>query len=241
MNIIKCKDIDDYAKTAAQIVTDRINSKPDIVLGLPTGSTPVPLYKELSSLYNQGKVDFSRVTTYNLDEYIGLDRSSEQSYYNFMHTNLFKHINVKAENINIPNNDPNGLEMECLEYETAIKESGGIDLQVLGIGHNGHIGFNEPGTPFDSTTHIIELSEETIAANARFFDTPAMVPKKAISMGIRTIMLSKEILLLAYGKDKAEILKRALTGDITTDVPASVLKLHPNLTIVVDEEASSLL
>ncbi|MFS8501779.1 MAG: glucosamine-6-phosphate deaminase, partial [Caldicoprobacter sp.] len=201
MKVIICKNYDEMSQTAAEIVAKQINSNPHTVLGLATGSTPVGMYKTLVKMYKEGKVDFSNVVTFNLDEYVGLDKDHPCSYHRFMDENLFNHINIKRENVHLPNGVAPSLEEECKAYEKMIAKAGGITLQVLGIGHNGHIGFNEPGTPFHSLTHVVELAQRTIEANSRFFNSPDEVPRKAISMGIKTIMQAQKILLLASGKD----------------------------------------
>jgi glucosamine-6-phosphate deaminase len=223
----------------AQIIVDAIKNKPDIVLGLATGSTPVGMYQNLIKKHKAGEVSFSEVKTFNLDEYVGLTQDHPCSYYYFMQENLFKDIDIKSESINLPNGTADDLEAECKDYEDKIAASGGIDLQVLGIGHNGHIGFNEPDTPFESITQIVQLAQSTIDANSRFFDNADQVPRQALSMGIKTIMQAKKILLIAKGEDKADIIKRALHGPITPDVPASVLQLHPDVTVILDEAAAS--
>lgn len=241
MKVIICKNYDEMSQMAAEIVAKQINSNPHTVLGLATGSTPVGMYKTLVKMYKEGKVDFSNVVTFNLDEYVGLDKDHPCSYHRFMDENLFNHINIKRENVHLPNGVAPSLEEECKAYEKMIAKAGGITLQVLGIGHNGHIGFNEPGTPFHSLTHVVELAQRTIEANSRFFNSPDEVPRKAISMGIKTIMQAQKILLLASGKDKAETVSKALHGPVTTDLPASVLQLHPNVTVILDEDAASAL
>lgn len=241
MKVIICKDYDEMSQMAAEIVANQINSNPHTVLGLATGSTPVGMYRNLVKMNREGKVDFSNVVTFNLDEYVGLNKDHPCSYHRFMDENLFDHVNIKRENVHLPNGVAPSLEEECKTYERMIAQAGGVVLQVLGIGHNGHIGFNEPGTPFHSTTHVVELAQRTIEANSRFFNSPDQVPRKAISMGIKTIMQAQKILLLASGKDKAEAISKALNGPITTEVPASVLQLHPNVTVIIDEGAASAL
>jgi len=239
MNIIICGDTKEFNEKSAQIVASQIRQKPNSVLGLATGSTPVGMYHQLVEMYKNNELDFEQVTTFNLDEYVGLDKDHPQSYHAFMYKNLFDHINIKKENVHLPDGKASNLESECTAYEEKIKNAGGIDLQVLGIGHNGHIGFNEPKTPFESTTHVVELDQRTIEANSRFFDSIEQVPRKALSMGIKTIMHAKKILFMASGADKAEIVAKALQGPVTPDVPASVLQLHPDVTVVLDIEAAS--
>jgi len=236
--------VDDYqhlSKKAANLVASQIGLKPNSVLGLATGSTPEGMYQELVRLHHEDDLDFNEVVTFNLDEYYGLDKDNPQSYYYFMVKNLFSLVNIRPENIHIPNGKAVDIEMECRQYEKAIKSTGGIDLQVLGIGRNGHIGFNEPDVKFEAITHLVYLDEETIEDNSRFFERVEDVPKTAISMGIKTIMQSKKILLLASGKEKAEIVKEALQGGITPETPASVIQLHPDVTVILDKEAAVLL
>ena len=241
MKIIVCKTYQEMSQAAADIVARQIKKKPDTVLGLATGSTPVGLYQNLIKMNRDGVIDFSGVVTFNLDEYVGLPKEHPCSYYRFMFDNLFDHINIKKENVHLPDGLAPSLEDECKVYEQKITQAGGIDLQVLGIGHNGHIGFNEPGTPFESVSHIVDLAPRTIQANSRFFSSPDEVPRKALSMGIKSIMHARMILFLASGKDKAEIVSRAFNGPVTTDVPASVLQLHPDVTAILDEDAASCL
>lgn len=239
MKIVITKSKEEFDKRAADIISKQIEGKPNSVLGLATGSTPLGLYDQLVERNRRKEVDFSKVTTFNLDEYKGLSKDHPQSYYYFMHKNLFNKVNIKQENINLPNGEVPDSTKECADYEDKIKEAGGIDLQVLGIGHNGHIGFNEPGTPFDSVTNLIDLKESTIKANSRFFESANEVPRQALSMGIKTIMQAKNIILMISGKEKAEIAAKALKGPISTEVPASVLQLHPCVTVVLDEDAAS--
>ena len=241
MKIYKADDYRGMSRIAANIISAQIILKPDCVLGLATGSTPIGTYEELVERYNKGDLDFSAVTTVNLDEYKGLTKDNDQSYYYFMHHNLFDHVNIPAENINLPDGTEPDSEKECARYEGLIRSLGGADLQLLGLGHNGHIGFNEPADAFDSETHCVDLQESTIEANKRFFASADDVPRQAYTMGIGTIMRAKKILLVASGKDKAEIVKRAFTGPVCPQVPASILQLHPDVTVVVDAEAGSLL
>jgi glucosamine-6-phosphate deaminase len=225
-------------KGAMEIVK-QINQKPNTVLGLATGSTPVGMYQNLIKLHKDGKVSFSQVKTFNLDEYVGIPREHPCSYYYFMQENLFKDIDIPTDHVSLPDGNAPDIAQECLDYEERISDSGGIDLQVLGIGHNGHIGFNEPDTPFESVTHLVNLTESTIKANARFFDNEDQVPRQAVSMGIKTIMQARKILLFVKGADKADIIHKALNGPITPEVPASVLQLHPNLYVYVDNAAAA--
>ncbi|HZJ57503.1 MAG TPA: glucosamine-6-phosphate deaminase [Clostridia bacterium] len=241
MKIIISESREEFNGTAADIVRRQIQDKPDSVLGLATGSTPLGLYNLLVCMGIKGDLDFSRIKTFNLDEYKGLSRDHPQSYYHYMYENLFSKINIRDENVNILNGEKADSYRECAEYEKRIKASGGIDLQVLGIGHNGHIGFNEPGTPFDSITDLIDLTDRTIEANSRFFDSPHQVPRQALSMGIKTIMQARNIILLITGSAKARIAAKALRGSITPDVPASVLQLHPFVTVILDKESAAYL
>lgn len=225
-------------KAALEIV-QQIKDKPDTVLGLATGSTPVNMYRRLIEMHRAGQVSFSKVKTFNLDEYVGIPREHPCSYYYFMQENLFSDIDIPPESVSLPDGNAPDLEEECRRYEKKIADSGGIDLQVLGIGHNGHIGFNEPNTPFESVTGIVDLTQSTIKANSRFFESEDQVPRQAVSMGIKTIMLARKIILLAKGADKADIIQKALQGPITPEVPASVLQLHPNLLVFLDNEAAA--
>ena len=227
------------AKVAAHKFAELINLKPDCVLGLATGSTPLPAYAELVSMYEQGAVDFSAVRTFNLDEYAGISREHEQSYYKFMFDNLFSKVNIKPENVHLPH--PLSDDAGCAAYDAAIEKTGGIDLQLLGIGHNGHIAFIEPGDAFPEGTLIVELSQSTIDANKRFFASENEVPKKAVSMGIGSIMKAREIMMLVTGADKAKAVNEMINGEITPMCPASILQTHPSVTVLLDEEAASLL
>lgn len=232
MNIIKASDYNDMSRKAANVISAQVILKPTCVLGLATGSTPIGTYKQLVEWYNKGDLDFSRVKSVNLDEYCGLSAENNQSYRYFMNDNFFSHINIDTENTFVPNGLATNLEEECERYDSLIYQMGGIDLQLLGIGLNGHIGFNEPDIRFEKTTHIVELDESTIQANARFFQNADEVPRQAITMGIKSIMHAKKVLLIAGGHEKEEIIKKALYGPITPDVPASILQLHPDLTVI---------
>lgn len=239
MNIIIADHYDDLCRISADIVKDCVKAKPDAVLGLATGSTPIGLYKQLVHQYKSGELDFSKVTTFNLDEYIGLSPEHPQSYNKFMYDHLFRHINVPEEQIHIPKGDNPQLEDECSAYENLIRRIGGIDIQILGIGANGHIGFNEPGSDPEARTRIVRLSESTIKANARFFGDQSLVPRLAISMGIQTIMeFSRHIVLLASGEEKAEAVQKMAEGIMTKNVPASILQSHPNVTVIADQHAA---
>lgn len=227
------------SRKAANIISAQVIMKPDCVLGLATGSTPIGLYRQLVAWYEKGDLDFSEVRTVNLDEYKGLSRENDQSYYYFMHHNLFDHVNLPAENSHLPNGMEPDSDKECRRYSELIRSMGGVDLQLLGIGHNGHIGFNEPGDAFDNDVHCVNLTQSTIEANKRFFASADDVPKQAYTMGIKTIMQAKKILIVASGEDKADIVRDAFFGPITPKVPASVLQLHNDVTLVADEAALS--
>lgn len=231
------KDYHEMSQRSASLLIDYIKEKEDTVLGLATGSTPVGMYQSLIQGYQQGAVSFRKVKTFNLDEYVGLQKEHPNSYHYYMNEQLFKHIDIPTEQTFIPNGAANDLEGECQRYEQLIAEAGKVDIQVLGLGLNGHIGFNEPGTPFTSRTHVINLMESTRQANARFFDSFEGVPTQAITMGIETIMESKMILLLVSGQKKAPALARLMNGEVSEDFPASILNRHPNVIILADEEA----
>ena len=239
MKIYKVKNYDEMSRKAANIIAAQIITKPDSVLGLATGSTPVGTYKYLVEKYNNGDLDFSEVKTANLDEYKGLTKDSEQSYYYFMYSNLFQHVNIDMNQTNIPNGVADDPEAECSRYEDVIRSLGGVDLQVLGLGHDGHIGFNELSDIFEGQTHCVDLTEMTIEANKRFFSSIEEVPRQAFTMGIGTIMRSKKIIFAVSGKDKAAILKEALYGPVTPKVPASILQFHPDVIVIADEDALS--
>ncbi|WP_213975049.1 glucosamine-6-phosphate deaminase [Tepidanaerobacter acetatoxydans] len=241
MQVFIEKDYSAMSEKAAQIFANEIKQKPDLVLGLATGSTPIGTYKELIRMHKEEGLDFSKVVSFNLDEYYGLAPDNPQSYNYFMFENLFNHINIKKENVHIPNGLVSDVETYCKQYDEEIEKYGGIDVQLLGIGVNGHIGFNEPAEELILGTHLTDLTEDTIKANSRFFDSPEQVPTKAITLGIGSIMKAKKILLLASGKNKAEVMAKILNRDVvTTKIPASLLKLHPDTTIIMDEEAASL-
>ena len=239
MQIYRAKDYEDMSKKAANIIASQIVLKPDCVLGLATGSTPIGAYKNLVEKYEQGDLDFSQVTTVNLDEYKGLPRENDQSYYYFMHDNLFDHVNVKPENTHLPDGTKEDSDEECARYEELIRTLGGQDLQLLGLGHNGHIGFNEPDAIFEKATHCVDLQESTIEANKRFFASADDVPKQAYTMGIGTIMQAKKILVVVSGEDKADTVAKAFFGPVTPEVPASILQFHKDVVLVADEAALS--
>ena len=240
MNIIKAKDYQDMSRKAANIISAQVIMKPDCVLGLATGSTPVGTYRQLIEWYEKGDLDFSRVSTVNLDEYRGLTHTDPQSYYYFMQENLFDHVNIDKAATHVPDGTNPDAADACAKHEQIIKSLGGIDLQLLGLGNNGHIGFNEPGAAFEKETHLVDLAESTIRANARFFASIDEVPKQAYTMGIRTIMQAKKILVVVSGEGKADIVSRAFFGPVTPEVPASILQMHPDVTVVCDEAALSL-
>ena len=241
MRIICAKDYKEMSEMAADIIGAQVLLKPDAVLGLATGSTPIGTYEELVRRYEAGRLDFGKIKTVNLDEYRGLTRDNDQSYYYFMHTHLFDHININKNNTNVPD----GMEPDALkagqDYENIIKNYGGIDLQLLGLGNNGHIGFNEPGDEFIDKTHVVDLTQSTIEANKRFFASIDDVPKQAYTMGIGSIMRAKRVLMVVNGKGKAEIVKEAFFGPITPKVPASILQLHNDFILIGDAEALSCL
>ncbi len=239
MIIINTKNYEDMSRRAANILSAQVILKHNCVLGLATGSTVEGIYKQLIMMNQNGDVDFSGVRSVNLDEYVGLAGDHNQSYRYFMDTNLFNQINIHKDNTNVPDGMAADIEAECIRYENLIKELGGIDLQLLGLGHNGHIGFNEPDDYFPLLTHRVQLKESTIKANSRFFENEDQVPREAITMGIKSIMQAKRILLCVSGEAKAEILKKVLSGPVTPEVPGSILQLHPNLTVVADEAALS--
>lgn len=239
MRIYKVKDYDEMSRKAANIISAQMILKPDSVLGLATGSTPIGAYKQLIEWYEKGDLDFSEIRSVNLDEYKGLDASNPESYAYFMHHNLFDHVNIKPENSFIPDGTIEDASKACEQYNQIIHNIGEIDLQLLGLGQNGHIGFNEPSDTFAKETHCVDLTPSTIQANSRFFDSIEEVPTQAYTMGIKTIMRAKHILLVANGSAKADALYRSLFGPITSQVPASILQLHDNVSVVADEAALS--
>lgn len=239
MRIYISKNDKDLSRKAANIISAQIIMKPDSVLGLATGSSPIGAYNQLVEWYKKGDLNFSEITSVNLDEYVGLSADNPQSYAYFMHHHLFDHVNIRPDHINIPNGLAEDCAAECARYNQVIQALNGIDLQLLGIGANGHIGFNEPGSAFEKETHQVQLTDDTIQANSRFFDSIDDVPKTALSMGIKNIMQAKHILLVASGKAKADALQKALFGPVTPEVPASILQLHNHVTIVADEDAYS--
>ncbi len=241
MTIYQVKNYEELSRKSATIIAAQITLKPNSVLGLATGSTPVGTYKNLIEWCNNKDVDFSKITSINLDEYKGVDGNHDQSYRYFMNQNLFNHININKDNTHVPNGLVADGEKECARYNELIESVGGIDLQLLGIGGNGHIGFNEPDDSFIKDTHLVTLAEETRQANARFFESIDEVPTQAYTMGIQNIMSAKQILLLANGEGKAKALYDSFFGPITPQVPASILQLHSNVTIIADDAALSLI
>ncbi|MCD8068775.1 MAG: glucosamine-6-phosphate deaminase [Lachnospiraceae bacterium] len=241
MRIYKASDYKDMSRKAANILSAQIIMKPNAVLGLATGSTPIGIYEQLIEWYQRGDLDFSEVTTVNLDEYKGLSPGDEQSYSYFMRHHLFNFVNISRDRYFLPNGLELDCEKECTRYEKLIQSLGGVDMQLLGLGHNGHIGFNEPDIVFAKGTHCVDLTESTIEANKRFFATAEDVPKQAYTMGIKTIMRAKKILLVVSGEDKAEILREVVAGPVTPQVPASILQLHNDVTLVADQDALLLL
>jgi glucosamine-6-phosphate deaminase len=239
MEIIIRPSPEECASIGGRIIANLIKEKTNAVLGLATGSTPIPLYSELVRMHEDEGLSFSDVTTFNLDEYIGLSGDHPCSYQFFMNEELFGKIDMRSGSAHIPNGEAEDIESECLQYEEAIRSSGGIDLQVLGIGSDGHIGFNEPGSSLGSRTRIKTLTGETIKDNARFFDDPNQVPRHCITMGVGTIMDSASLILFAFGEGKAEVIAKAVEGPLTAMVPASALQLHPKVRVIVDEAAAS--
>ncbi len=239
MQIYRAKDYHDMSRKAANIISAQVIMKPSCVLGLATGSTPIGTYRQLIEWYEKGDLDFAHVTSVNLDEYKGLSGDNDQSYRYFMNHNFFSHINIPMERTFVPNGLEKNSDAACAAYNEIIRSCGGIDLQLLGLGHNGHIGFNEPGEAFEKETHCVDLTESTIEANKRFFEKEEDVPRQAYTMGIKNIMQARKILLVVSGEDKADILAQVLEGPITPQVPASILQLHNDVTVVADEAALS--
>jgi glucosamine-6-phosphate deaminase len=239
MKIYCTQDYKAMSRKAANILSAQVILNPSSVLGLATGSTPIGTYQQLIDWYKKGDLDFEKVTSINLDEYAGLAPDHDQSYRYFMQKNFFDHINIRPENTYVPNGMAADLEAECRRYNSVIEKYGPIDIQLLGMGHNGHIGFNEPGRAFELNTHVVELTQSTIEANARFFSSVDEVPKRALTMGIKTIMQAKRVLVVVSGEDKAEIVECAFAGPVTTQVPASILQMHPDVTLVGDQAALS--
>lgn len=241
MNVLVYDSEEQIGIAAGNYMCGQVLQKPNSVLGLATGSTPLKPYKHMIKLYKKGAVDFSKVTTFNLDEYVNLDVNDKNSYHTFMRDNLFDHINIPEENIHFLDGNANDLEQECIDYENRIKAAGGIDIQLLGIGSNGHIAFNEPSDCFQRWSHVVELKESTVKDNSRFFKTIEEVPTKAVTMGIGSIMQAKKILIIAIGKNKANAIKQLINGNVTPACPASVLQFHTDVTLMLDRDAASLI
>ena len=235
MRFFTVSSYEELSRHAANLISAQVLMKPNCVLGLATGSSPVGTYRRLIESYRAGDLDFSKVISVNLDEYLGLDGKNDQSYRYFMQTNLFDHINIDPANTFVPNGCADDIEAECVAYDQRIEDLGGIDLQLLGIGLDGHIGFNEPADYFEKGTHVVDLHESTIEANARFFAREEDVPKQAITMGMLPIMQAKKVLLIANGAAKKEIMQKAFYGPVTPEIPASILQLHPDVTVIYSE------
>ena len=240
MRVVRTTDYNDMSRKAANVISAQTILKPDTVLGLATGSTPIGTYRQLIDWYKKGDIDFSQVSTYNLDEYRGLAPEDPNSYHYFMRTNLFDHVNIDLANTHVPDGLAADPEAFCASYDAMVRDAGYPDLQLLGIGRNGHIGFNEPDDAFSKGTHLVDLTESTIEANSRLFDSIDEVPTQAYTMGIGTIMRAAKILVVANGQGKAQIVRDAFFGPVTPQVPASILQFHPDVTVIVDEAAASL-
>lgn len=239
MRVIVCENYKEMSEKAAETVYSQIILKPNCVLGLATGSTPLGMYQRLAKMCSLGCADFSNVTSFNLDEYYPIKKDDPQSYFTFMRENLFSKINIDLKNTHIPNGETDDPLSECENYEKMISESGGIDLQILGIGQNGHIGFNEPSASLNTKTHLTDLTENTINANSRFFNSPDEVPKQALTMGISTILGAKKIVILASGSNKRRVVQELLKDGINTSIPATLLKTHPDTVLICDRDAYS--
>ena len=237
MRISICENYCEMSKEAAKLIASQINLKPDCVLGFATGSTPIGMYHELCEMYKKGEIDFSSVTSFNLDEYYPIKKSNPESYNYYMWDNLFSHVNINPQKIHIPDGETLDPDKECEDYENAIAHCGGIDLQILGIGRNGHIGFNEPNDSLDTKTHVTYLTESTLSANSRFFASIDEVPKKAITMGVSTILKSKKIVMLVSGSSKHHVIKELLSEKVNTAVPATLLNIHRDVVVICDKEA----
>lgn len=241
MNVLVYDNEEQIGIAAGNYMCGQVLAKPSSVLGLATGSTPLKPYGHMIKLFENGAVDFSKVTTFNLDEYCKLDVNDKNSYHRFMHDNLFDHLNIPEENIHFLNGNAEDLEQECKEYEERIKAAGGIDIQLLGIGSNGHIAFNEPSDSFQRWSHVVALKESTIQDNSRFFNSIEEVPTHAVTMGIGSIMQAKRILIIAIGENKAKAIKQLIDGNVTPQCPASVLQFHTDVTLMLDKGAASLI
>ncbi|MBY0013540.1 glucosamine-6-phosphate deaminase [Paenibacillus typhae] len=238
MNILTFKSQEDFAETGANLIVSLLQSNPRAVLGLATGSSPVTVYARLVEMHRKGLVSFAKASSYNLDEYVGLPVDHPQSYRSFMNEHLFNHVDIDLARTHVPDGNAPDLAAECLAYDRMLEDNGPVDLQILGIGSNGHIGFNEPDASLSSGTHVVDLLEETREANARFFDKLEDVPRQAVTMGIGGILKARQIVLLVRGEEKAEAVRNALEGPITTQCPASLLQSHPNVVVLLDEGAA---
>lgn len=241
MKVIIVENYEEASQEAAKIFINQVKENPQSILGLATGSTPIRMYELLREDHEKNHTSYKDVKSYNLDEYFGLDASHPQSYHYFMYKNLFDHININPENIHIPNGMTDDVDAECERYDELIKEAGGVDIQVLGIGNNAHIGFNEPTINFEKGTHLVQLEDSTIEANSRFFDNIEDVPKKAITMGVGSIFKSRKIMLIATGENKAEAIYNTVYGKVVPEVPASILQFHSDIVLILDKEAAKLL
>ncbi|MDY4783890.1 glucosamine-6-phosphate deaminase [Pygmaiobacter massiliensis] len=239
MKIIRATDYSEMSRKAANIISAQVIMKPNCVLGLATGGTPLGTYAQLIEWYRKGDLDFAEVTTVNLDEYRGISKENPQSYWYFMHQNFFDHINIQPARVHLPDGANLDAQAVCEGYDSVIHELGGIDLQLLGLGRDGHIGFNEPNVAFELGTHCVELTESTIEANKRFFESKEDVPREAYTMGIKSIMQARKILMVVNGADKADVVKKAFFGPVTPEVPASILQMHPDFILVLDQEAAA--
>ncbi len=237
MEIIRCKDYEEMSAIAGKLIVDQVKNKPDSILGLATGSTPIGMYKKMIEACKNGEVSFKDVRTFNLDEYYKIEKTNDQSYYYFMNENLFSQIDIDPKNVDIPNGQAEDYQAECERYEKAMEQSAGIDIQVLGVGVNGHIGFNEPEENLYEKTHLTGLTQSTIEANSRFFESIDMVPTSALTMGIGSIMKAKKILVLISGKSKHDVVTKLLGDRITTQTPVTLLKGHSDVVVLVDDEA----
>ncbi len=241
MDIRIFNNTEEIAQAASEIIINKVKSTPDAILGLATGASPVATYKKLIAAYNNGEVSFKDVKTFNLDEYCSIPATDKNSYYTFMHENLFNFIDVKEENVHVPDGNPENAEEYCASYDASIKEAGGIDIQVLGIGRNGHIGFNEPADEFTAGTYKVQLTESTIEANKIYFESENDVPREAITMGVQSIINAKEIILIAEGDAKAQAIHDMIKGEVSPSCPASILQKHNNVHIFIDKAAAALL
>ena len=237
MRLMLCNDYEEMSAKGARLIAEQVMKKPDCTLGLATGSTPVGVYEKLVEMFDEGRIDFEGVTTFNLDEYYPISQNDPQSYFTFMQENFFSKVNISAENINIPNGEAKDPDEECKRYDKKLSDNGAIDLQLLGLGINGHIGINEPNGVLCIATHCTDLAESTIQANSRFFESAELVPTKALTMGIGSILSAKTIVIMASGENKHEAVSALMSTDITTEIPATILKVHPDVVLICDKEA----